>query len=94
MIPDPSHRVDPVASLHAEVLSSSLVDLLDLLTDTQREVIVRRFGLGDHREKQTLEEVGKAVGLTRERVRQIQLEGLKVLRDVMVEKGMTSEVFF
>lgn len=94
IIPDPSHHVDPEASLHSHVLSESLSELLDILNGTQREVIMRRFGLGVHGEKQTLEEVGKAVGLTRERVRQIQLEGLKLLRDEMSERGMTSEVFF
>ena len=94
IIPDPSHHVDPEASLHSHVLSESLTELLEVLNGTQREVIMRRFGLGVHGDKQTLEEVGKAVGLTRERVRQIQLEGLKLLRDEMSERGMTSEVFF
>lgn len=93
LIPDPNHRVDPVVSLHEDILSKSLSELLDVLSGTQREVIMRRFGLGPHHDKQTLEEVGKAVGLTRERVRQIQLEGLKILRDEMTERGMTSEVF-
>lgn len=94
IIPDQSQRIDPVANLHEEGLSQSLSEILEILNDTQREVIMRRFGLGAHHDKQTLEEVGRAVGLTRERVRQIQLEGLKILRDKMIERGMTSEVFF
>ena len=48
--------------------------------------IIRRFGLQGE-EHQTLEEVGKAVGLTRERVRQIQFEAIRVLRGLMIKNG-------
>ena len=42
-------------------------------------------------ERETLEEVGKAIGLTRERVRQIQMSGLKALREIMKSHGITKE---
>jgi RNA polymerase nonessential primary-like sigma factor len=53
-------------------------------------VIVRRFGLRGH-EAMTLEETGLDVGLTRERVRQIQLEALKTLRAGLVSEGFDRE---
>ncbi len=55
---------------------------LSQLDDRHREVIVRRYGLEGH-EKGTLEAVGKAVGLTRERVRQLQLNAIEQLREMM-----------
>jgi len=60
------------------------------LTDKQREVIVRRFGLRGH-EATTLEEVGQEIGLTRERVRQIQMEALKRLRKLLNKQGISME---
>ena len=45
-------------------------------------------------EASTLEEVGREVGLTRERVRQIQVEALKSLRSIMEEKGIEAETIF
>lgn len=59
---------------------------LDELSDKQREVVVRRFGLRGH-ESATLEEVGAEIGLTRERVRQIQVEALKKLRRSLEKQG-------
>lgn len=59
---------------------------LSALDERHREVVIRRFGLMDH-ERGTLEEVGEAVGLTRERVRQIQLEALRQLRCMIEREG-------
>jgi len=42
----------------------------------------------------TLEEVGKEIGLTRERVRQIQVEALKRLRDILEKQGLDGEALF
>ncbi len=50
-------------------------------------MVVRRFGLGDH-ERGTLESVGKDVGLTRERVRQIQIDALRQLREMIEAEGL------
>ena len=55
---------------------------LSQLSEKQREVVIRRFGLRGH-EMSTLEEVGTEIGLTRERVRQIQVEALKRLREIL-----------
>ena len=61
------------------------------LNDKQREVLCRRFGLGGY-ERQTLEEVGQALSLTRERVRQIQMSALNVLREVLKKHGLSSDI--
>ena len=55
--------------------------------------MVRRFGLRGH-ESSTLEDVGLEIGLTRERVRQIQVEGLKRLREILEKNGLSSESLF
>ena len=66
---------------------------LDYLSDSQREVLSRRFGLRGF-EKTTLEEIGKEVNLTRERVRQIQIEALKTLRGLLEQQGLSHEDIF
>jgi RNA polymerase nonessential primary-like sigma factor len=60
------------------------------LSDKHRWVIERRFGLNDT-DVATLEELAEHLGVTRERVRQIQLEGLQTLRRVLRRQGMDKE---
>lgn len=84
---------DPAALLQDSDLTASLDQWLEELTEKQREVLARRFGLRGH-EVSTLEEVGHEIGLTRERVRQIQVEALKRLRDIMEKQGLDSEALF
>ncbi|MGY0602449.1 MAG: sigma factor-like helix-turn-helix DNA-binding protein, partial [Paraglaciecola chathamensis] len=59
----------------------------------QREVLARRFGLLGY-EPSTLEDVGVEIGLTRERVRQIQVEALRRLKDMLGHKGLSLESLF
>lgn len=84
---------DPATILQDTNLTMSLDAWLDELTEKQREVLSRRFGLRGH-EVSTLEEVGHEIGLTRERVRQIQVEALKRLRDIMEKQGLDSASLF
>jgi RNA polymerase nonessential primary-like sigma factor len=60
------------------------------LGDKQRAVLERRFGLHGYR-RATLEQIGKELGVTRERVRQIQLEALKNLRNMLEGQGISSD---
>ena len=60
------------------------------LNDKQRAVVERRFGLHGYR-RLTLEEIGREIGVTRERVRQIQLDALKNLKCMMESHGVNSE---
>ncbi|EGW5455660.1 sigma-70 family RNA polymerase sigma factor [Salmonella enterica] len=63
------------------------------LNAKQREVLARRFGLLGY-EAATLEDVGREIGLTRERVRQIQVEGLRRLREILQTQGLNIEALF
>jgi RNA polymerase nonessential primary-like sigma factor len=76
---------EPDQALLGRELRESLEASLDALNPRQREIICRRFGLRGH-EPQTLEEVGSAVDLARERVRQIQLQAIGRMR-ALVEAG-------
>ena len=81
---------DPSEALQAELVRQRIAAWLGHLTDKQREVLVRRFGLLGH-ESSTLEEVGREIGLTRERVRQIQVEALKRLRRALERQGLSAD---
>jgi RNA polymerase nonessential primary-like sigma factor len=81
------HKTDPADLLADESMAEHLEECLQALNEKQREVLCRRFGLGGY-ERETLEEVGHAIGLTRERVRQIQMSGLKALREIMKKQGI------
>ena len=71
----------------------SVVHWLEQLNAKQREVLARRFGLLGY-EPATLEDVGREIGLTRERVRQIQVEALRRLRDILTQQGLTVDALF
>ncbi len=88
-IPDEAMR-EPSAQLHAAELRVVVARWLGQLTEKQRQVVMRRFGLHGH-ESATLEDVGKEIGVTRERVRQIQLDALKRLRQIMKAEGLDEE---
>ena len=88
------NSLNPAEWLTDENIRDHIEDLLGELTDNQQEVIARRFGLHGF-EKATLEDVGREIELTRERVRQIQVEALSTLRTLLVERlGLTQEDLF
>ncbi len=62
-----------------ETACQQLQEMLDILTEKEREIILMRFGLNQKRAC-TLEETGRHFGLTRERIRQIEVTALKKLR--------------
>lgn len=84
---------DPAATVQNQDLSEKLELLLSDLSDKHQQVLIRRFGLRGY-EHATLEEVGAEVGLTRERVRQIQMEALNRLRRSMEAQGLSHEMVF
>ena len=86
-IPDNNAR-DPTDTLQEEGVQSNLEDCLSQLSDKQREVVERRFGLHGH-SVSTLEEVGQDIGVTRERVRQIQMDALKKLKRILEQEGFS-----
>jgi RNA polymerase nonessential primary-like sigma factor len=84
---------DPAEVLQDDDLRESIAEWLGELSEKQREVVARRFGLRGY-ETSTLEEVGREIGLTRERVRQIQVEALKRLRSILEKQGLSSDSIF
>ncbi len=84
-IPD-DNNPDPSQSLLDSDLNEKLELWLKQLNDKQRIVVEHRFGLGG-REKATLEQVGNEIGVTRERVRQIQIDALRRLRGILENDG-------
>jgi len=68
----------PEEQVEISLRSQALREALAALSDRERQVVVLRYGLTDS-EPKTLEEIGRRLGLTRERVRQIELDSLKRL---------------
>lgn len=83
----------PESDLQDSDIKSNIVHWLNELNSKQREVLARRFGLLGY-EAATLEDVGVEIGLTRERVRQIQVEALKRLRDILSQQNLSIEALF
>ena len=85
VIPDESSS-DPSDILQDESVLQHLDTWLDELDEKQRDVVVRRFGLRNY-PRGTLEQVGAELGVTRERVRQIQMDALRKLRRILENAG-------
>lgn len=83
----------PESDLQDTDIKQNIVHWLNELNSKQREVLARRFGLLGY-EPATLEDVGSEIGLTRERVRQIQVEALKRLRDILSSQDLSIEALF
>lgn len=81
---------DPWEMLQSDQLSRHIDAWLDRLCEKSHDVVVRRFGLRGH-DVCTLEEVGRQIGLTRERVRQIQVDALRELREMLLGEGFSRE---
>ena len=86
-IPD-ENNIDPVVLLQDDDVKDNIENWLGQLTEKQCEVVTRRFGLHGY-DVSTLEEVGNSIGVTRERVRQIQIEALRKLREILEKEGFS-----
>ena len=70
---------NPMEEAGFAMLKEKIVDVLDTLTEREREVLEQRFGLKDGYSR-TLEEVGRQFQVTRERIRQIEAKALRKMR--------------
>ena len=77
-----SDKVENLPSLKIEKIDfkKDIQATLDLLGDRERFIILNRFGIGNRKSK-TLEELGKILGFSKERIRQIEMEGIRKLRN-------------
>ena len=97
---DPSHTIadaipddnalDPETLLQSTEVGDLIAEWVEQLPEKQRRVLERRYGLGGV-EIATLEEIAADLELTRERVRQIQIEALDQLRRAIKRGGVTRE---
>ena len=83
----------PAEILQDNLIQTNVTQWVYQLADKQREVICRRYGLCGF-ESATLEQVAMELGVTRERVRQIQMDGLKRLKEILEDTGFSFESIF
>ncbi|MGZ4389148.1 MAG: sigma-70 family RNA polymerase sigma factor [Gaiellaceae bacterium] len=81
----------PEEQVEDSLRSQTLATALEALADRERQVLVLRYGLEDA-EPKTLEEIGKRLGITRERVRQIEVEALKRLSALHEMQAVAAEL--
>ncbi len=91
-IADDERKTAPEA-LQEDSIRDKVSDWVHELSEKQREVICRRYGLCGY-ENATLEKVAKELGVTRERVRQIQMDGLKRLKEILEYGGYSFDAIF
>ena len=87
------HASDPDTVAEHHEMEVLLRDWLEQLSDKQRLVISRRFGLDQH-DPATLEELAVEIGVTRERIRQIQQEALGKLKRALTRTGVGKDALF
>ncbi|MDD2885756.1 MAG: RNA polymerase sigma factor RpoS [Dechloromonas sp.] len=93
IIPDESGGGDPESLLQISEVGVLLADWLAQLSERQRLVISRRYGL-EGSEVDTLDAIAGDLGLTRERVRQIQMEALDALRRIIKRGNISRDSLF
>ena len=91
-IPDDQHD-GPETMLQNAEIERYMREWIKQLSDKQRMVIERRYGLNGY-EVCTLEDLADSLNLTRERVRQIQIEALEQLRRILRRYGVSRDVVF
>ena len=82
---------EPPRHAHRDSVNERVEHWVSTLSEKQRAVLERRFGLHGHR-RATLEQIGAEMGVTRERVRQIQLDALDRLRTNLERDGLSVEL--
>lgn len=91
-IPDENHAT-PEETVQIDQIERYVHDWLKDLNEKQRVVIERRYGLNGY-DTTTLEELALSLDLTRERVRQIQIEALEALRRILRRHGIARDTVF
>jgi RNA polymerase primary sigma factor len=72
---------EPSEEVHVSLSEQAVRTAVETLPEREREVVKLRFGMNGDRDPQSLEEIGRKMGLTRERVRQIETQALRRLAE-------------
>lgn len=88
-----AESLSPTEKLQEDGIKRNIAHWVFQLPEKQREVICRRYGLCGY-ENATLEQVAQELGVTRERVRQIQMDSLKRLKEILEFNGYSLEAIF
>ena len=83
---------NPVDNILKDDLNKQIAEVLDQLNEREKAVISMRFGLLDDESDRTLEEIGKELNVTRERVRQIESSAIKKLKHPKVGRNLKNYV--
>jgi RNA polymerase sigma factor (sigma-70 family) len=87
----PSQDLDELENDTAPATRRTLDRMLGALDEREREILRRRYGLDEHGEPQTLEQIGQRFGVSKERIRQLEARAMGKLReDFSLEAGMLS----
>jgi RNA polymerase sigma factor (sigma-70 family) len=73
--PQEEHESD-----YLPALRSTLDGMLDVLDERERSILRQRFGLDEHREPKTLQQIGRHFGVSKERIRQLEARAMTKLR--------------
>ncbi|WP_434064036.1 RNA polymerase sigma factor RpoS [Roseateles aquae] len=87
------HAIDPMGLRLSHEVEALLSHGLAALNEREREVLAGRYGLAD-REPETLDVLAHRLGLTRERIRQIQIEAISKLKRNMMRHGINKDAIF
>ncbi len=90
ILPDESAE-EPLSAYERARRVEEVASWLDKLEDKERKVIILRYGL-DQEEPQTLEAIGKTIGVTRERIRQIEQKALNQLRRIVKRQSIGRDI--
>ena len=74
-------NAEPVEEVHVSLAERAVRNAVETLPEREREVVKLRYGMNGDRDPQSLEEIGRTLGLTRERVRQIEAQALARLAE-------------
>ncbi|ELE3553387.1 RNA polymerase sigma factor RpoD [Campylobacter jejuni] len=86
------NSLSPMDHILKDDLKEQIDEVLDQLTDREKAVIRMRFGLMDDESDRTLEEIGKELNVTRERVRQIESSAIKKLKHPKVGRKLKNYI--
>ncbi|MGA1861910.1 sigma-70 family RNA polymerase sigma factor [Deferribacter thermophilus] len=90
ILPEPDNKYDPFKKVLQQKNKELIMSWIECLNETEKKLIIRRYGL-DGSEPETLECIGKRLGVTRERVRQIEKRILTKLKNHLKTKKINLE---